>query len=279
MQYHRIDVKGIEVFYRECGDPSLPNMVLFHGFPSASHMFRDIMPMLEDRFHLIAPDYPGFGQSGSPDRSQFSYTFDHLADVMDAFLEQLGISRFYMYVFDYGAPIGFRIAMRHPKRILGIISQNGNVYEEGLGKKWEVRAEYWKHPTPELREQYKSAFAKEVVIGQYTFGTEPGSVSPDGYSLDLYYASVISDYAEKQSDLIFDYQNNVKLYPVFQQYLREHQPKLLAIWGKEDPSFIWAGALAFAKDLPDAKIVPVNSGHFALENCCSEIAENIRAFF
>ena len=279
MIYREIEINGIRIFYRECGSADKPLMVLFHGFPSASHMFRDLMPMLEDRFHLIAPDYPGFGQSVSPDRDQFEYTFDHLAEVMDSFLEKLGIDRFYMYVFDYGAPIGFRIAVKHPERILGIVSQNGNVYEEGLGKKWEARAECWKHPTPELRKQYKSAFAKETVIGQYTFGTEPGSVSPDGYSLDLYYASVIPDYAEKQSDLIFDYQNNVKLYSVFQQYLREHQPKLLAIWGKDDPSFIWAGALAFAKDLPDAKIVPVNSGHFALENCCVEIAENIKEFF
>ena len=276
MKYQTIDVGGLSIFFRECGDPSRPAMVLFHGFPSASHMFRDLMPMLKDRFHLIAPDYPGFGQSESPSRDQFEYIFDHLAEVMDGFLDKLGIDRFYMYVFDYGAPIGFRIAVKHPERILGIVSQNGNVYEEGLGKKWEARAEYWKNPTPELREQYKSAFAKDTVIGQYTFGTEESSVSPDGYSLDLYYAATIPDYAEKQSDLIFDYQNNVKLYPVFQKYLREHQPKLLAIWGKDDPSFIWAGALAFAKDLPDAKIVPVNSGHFALENCCREIAESIK---
>ena len=279
MDYKTINVNGLNVFYRECGKSDKPVMVLFHGFPSSSHMFRDLMTMLEDKFHLIAPDYPGFGQSESPDRDAFAYTFDHLAEVMDAFLEKLGIDHFYMYVFDYGAPIGFRIAVKHPERILGIVSQNGNVYEEGLGKKWEARAEYWKHPTPELREQYKSAFAKDTVVGQYTFGTEEGSVSPDGYSLDLYYASVIPDYAEKQSDLIFDYQNNVKLYPVFQQYLREHQPKLLAIWGKDDPSFIWAGAEAFRKDLPGAKIVPVNSGHFALENCCAEIAENIKEFF
>ena len=279
MIYKRIDVEGVEIFYRECGAEDKPVMVLFHGFPSASHMFRDLMPMLEDRFHLIAPDYPGFGQSASPARDQFAYTFDHLAEVMDAFLDKIGVDKFFMYVFDYGAPIGFRIAVKHPDRILGIVSQNGNVYAEGLGKKWEARAEYWKNPTPELREQYKSAFAKDTVIGQYTFGTEGGSVSPDGYSLDLYYASVIPNYAEKQSDLIFDYQSNVKLYPVFQKYLREHQPKLLAIWGKDDPSFIWAGAEAFKRDLPSAKIVPVNSGHFALENCCSEIASNIKEFF
>ena len=279
MIFKKIDVNGVQIFYRECGAPDKPVMLLLHGFPSASHMFRDLMPLLEDKFHLIAPDYPGFGQSESPARETFEYTFDHLAEVMEDFLQALHIECFYMYVFDYGAPIGFRIALRHPESVLGIVSQNGNVYEEGLGKKWEARAEYWRNPTLELREQYKSAFAKETVIGQYTYGTEDESVSPDGYSLDLYYASVIPDYAEKQSDLIFDYQNNVKMYPVFQEYLRKYQPKLLAIWGKDDPSFIWTGAESFKKDLPDAKIVPVNSGHFALENCCAEIARNIKDFF
>lgn len=279
MKYNNIDINGIRIFYRECGNPDKPVLVLFHGFPSASHMFRDLMPMLEDKFHMIAPDYPGFGQSESPSRDVFAYTFEHLSLVIEDFLKALHIHEFFMYVFDYGAPIGFRIALRHPEAILGIISQNGNVYEEGLGKKWEARKQYWQHPTPQLREQYKSAFARDTVIGQYTFGTEEGSVSPDGYSLDLYYASVIPDYAEKQSDLIFDYQNNVKMYPAFQKYLREHRPRLLAIWGKNDPSFIWQGAEAFAKDVPDACIIPVNSGHFALESCCREIAENIRSFF
>ena len=183
-----------------------------------------------------------------------------------------------MYVFDYGAPIGFRIAMKHPEDVLGIISQNGNVYQEGLGKKWEARAEYWKNPTKSLREQYKNAFAPETIIGQYTFGTEEGSVSPDGYSLDIYYTQK-PGYDEVQSDLIFDYQNNVKLYPKFQEYLRKYQPKLLAVWGKNDPSFIPAGAEAFKKDLPNAEIHFVNSGHFALESCCEEIAALILKFF
>ncbi len=278
MKYGKIRVNEINMFYRECGGSDKPVMLLFHGFPSASHMFRDLMPMLADRFHCIAMDYPGFGQTDSPARNEFEYTFDHLAEITDQFIEAMHIDQFYMYVFDYGAPIGFRISLKHPEKILGIVSQNGNVYEEGLGRKWEARAEYWKNPSKELREQYKSAFAKDTVYGQYTYGTEEGSVSPDGYSLDLYYASVIDDYAEKQSDLIFDYQNNVKLYPAFQKYLRDYQPKLLAVWGKDDPSFIWAGAEAFRKDLPNAMIIPVNSGHFALENCCREIADLILKF-
>lgn len=276
MQFGKIKVDGINIFYRTAGKQSKPTLVLFHGFPSASHMFRDLMPMLEDDFYMIAPDYPGFGQSDAPDRAAFSYTFDHIADIMEAFLNQIGAERFYMYVFDYGAPIGFRIAARHPDRILGIVSQNGNIYREGLGKKWEARAEYWENPTAELREQYKNAFASDTVIGQYTFGTEEGTVSPDGYSLDLYYSQVIQDYAEKQSDLIFDYQSNVKLYPAFQKYLRTCKPPLLAVWGKNDPSFIPAGAEAFLQDVPDAEIHLVDSGHFALESRCGEIAEYIK---
>ena len=278
MRYGKVTVKGTEVFYRETGSADKPTLVLFHGFPSASHMFRNLMPMLEESFHMLAPDYPGFGQSDAPDRAVFSYTFDHIAEVMDAFLNRMDVERFYMYVFDYGAPIGFRIAVKHPERVLGIISQNGNVYQEGLGKKWEARAEYWRNPTPELREQYKSAFAPETVIGQYTFGTEEGSVSPDGYSLDLYYSQILPDYAEKQSDLIFDYRNNVELYPTFQQYLRTYQPPLLAVWGKNDPSFIPAGAEAFQRDIPDAEVHLVDSGHFALESRCEEIAGHIKTW-
>ena len=278
MKYRSLSVSDVKIFYREAGSPENPTMVLFHGFPSASHMFRGLMPLLEQDFHLIAPDYPGFGQSDMPPRESFAYTFDHIAGVMDEFLQTLGVKKFYMYVFDYGAPIGFRIALKHPESVPGIISQNGNVYQEGLGKKWEARAEYWKNPTKELREQYKSAFAPETIIGQYTFGTEEGSVSPDGYSLDIFY-SQRPGYDEIQSDLIFDYQNNVRLYPKFQEYLRRYRPKLLAVWGKNDPSFIPAGAEAFKRDLPDAEVHLVNSGHFALESCCGEIAGLIQRMF
>lgn len=271
MKYNTIRISGLDIFYREAGREDKPAMILFHGFPSSSHMFRDLMPMLEAHFHLIAPDYPGFGQSAIPSREEFTYTFDNIAEIIDNFISSLGIERFYMYVFDYGAPVGFRIALRHPEKVLGIISQNGNIYAEGLGKKWEARAEYWAQPTKELRESYKSAFAPETIIGQYTFGTEPGSVSPDGYTLDIHYTHR-PGYDEIQSDLIFDYQNNVKLYPKFQEYLRDYKPKLLAVWGKNDPSFVPAGAEAFRRDIPDSEIHLVNSGHFALESCCAEIA-------
>ena len=270
-------IDGVKIFYRETESRGLTDMVLFHGFPSSSHMFRDLIPKLEGHFHVTAMDYPGFGQSDIPSCDEFSYTFDNLAEVCEKFIIRRGIHRFAMYVFDYGAPVGFRIAVNHPEWIAGIVSQNGNVYREGLGKKWEARAEYWANPTKELREQYKSAFSPETIIGQYTFGTEDGSVSPDGYTLDIAYTSR-PGYDEVQSDLIFDYQNNVKMYPVFQEYLREHQPPLLAVWGKNDPSFIYAGAEAFRKDVPDAEIHGVNSGHFALESCCDEIAEYILSF-
>lgn len=271
MNYAKIKVQGVQIFYREAGEKTKPHFVLFHGFPSSSHMFRDLIPLLQENFHVIAPDYPGFGQSDIPAREKFNYTFDKLAEVVDEFLKILGVEKFYMYVFDYGAPIGFRIALKNPEKILGIVSQNGNIYEEGLGEKWAARAEYWKNPTPELREKYKSAFAPATIIGQYTFGTPQNSVSPDGYSLDIFYTRR-QDYAEIQSDLIFDYQNNVKLYPQFQKYLREYQPKLLAVWGKNDPSFIYQGAESFKKDLPNAEIHFVDSGHFALETHAAEIA-------
>lgn len=269
--YDSINIDGIRIFYRETAAKDKPVLVLLHGFPSSSHMFRELMPMLEESYHIIAPDYPGFGQSDMPPRSEFDYTFDHLAEIMERFLTAKQIDRFYLYVFDYRAPIGFRIALKQPERFLGIISQNGNVYREGFCEKWKAREAYWAHPTAVLWEQYKSAFEKETIIGQYTFGAPALSVSPDGYALDIFY-SQRPGYAEVQSDLILDYQTNVALYPAFQVYLRKHQPPLLAVWGKNDPSFVPAGASAFLRDVPDAEIHLVDSGHFALESHCAEIA-------
>ena len=275
--YHQINVDNCKVFYREAGSPDKPTLLLLHGFPSASHMFRDLMPLLADEYHLIAPDMPSFGQTVCPSRNEQAYTFDYLARTMDHFTEALHLDRFSMYIFDYGAPVGLRIAMWHPERVTAIISQNGNCYEEGLGKKWEARKEYWQHPTPELRAQYASAYALETIIGQYTFGTPEGSVAPDGYMLDYAYVQ-LPERAEMQNDLIFDYQSNVALYPQFQAYLREHQPRLLAVWGENDPSFIPAGANAFKRDLPNAEIHFVPSGHFALESHAHEIAKYIKEF-
>lgn len=279
MKYSKVNVNGYQVFYRESGEEHKDCFLLLHGFPSSSHMYRDLIPLLAAKYHVIAPDFLGFGQSDAPSRADFRYTFENLSLYVESFCNELNLQKFYLYVFDYGAPIGFRIAMRNPQKILGIVSQNGNVYKEGLGKKWEARADYWRNPTRELRESYKKAFALETVKGQYEFGAPLNSVAPDGYLLDMYYAQTIADYAEIQSDLIFDYQTNVALYPEFQKYLREQQPKLLAIWGQNDPSFVFDGAKAFSKDVPQAKIVGVESGHFALESHCKEIAEEILSFF
>ena len=275
--YHQIEAGNCTVFYREAGDPNKPTILLLHGFPSASHMFRDLMPLLADEYHLIAPDMPSFGQTVSPSRTEQEYSFDYLARTMEAFTEALHLDRYALYIFDYGAPVGLRLAMWHPERVAAIISQNGNCYDEGLGKKWEARRAYWANPTPELRVQFASAYALETIRGQYTCGTPEGSVAPDGYLLDYYYVN-LPERADMQNDLIFDYQSNVAFYPQFQAYLREYQPRLLAVWGKNDPSFIPAGAEAFKRDLPNADIRFVDSGHFALESHAAEIAKCIKEF-
>ncbi|AET58887.1 hydrolase, alpha/beta fold family protein [Paenibacillus terrae HPL-003] len=276
--YHNVEVNGIEIFYRQAGNPDKPVIVLLHGFPSASHMFRDLMPVLEEDFFLIAPDYPGFGNSSSPDRTDFQYTFENITHIIDCFISKLKLTKYALYVFDYGAPIGFRIAMRNPERITAIISQNGNVYREGLGAKWAAREEFWRNPTHEKRESYRIAFAPETIRKQYIDGTKDNRVSPDGYILDSAYMSRPGN-GEKQLDLIYDYQTNVKMYPRFQQYLQQYQPALLAVWGENDVSFIPAGAVAFKKDLPDSEIHLLDTGHFALETHAKEIGELMINFF
>ncbi len=274
-KYQQVD--NVKVFYREAGDPKKPTLLLLHGFPSSSFMFRDLIPELMDEYHLIAPDMPSFGQTDAPAKPIYNYTFENLAKTIDKFTELIGLKHFSMYIFDYGAPVGMRIAMWHPDRIEAIISQNGNCYQEGLGPKWAARAEYWANPTPELRKQYSTAYALETIKGQYVNGTPEGSVAPDGYTLDYAYVQ-LPNRKDQQDDLIFDYQNNVKLYPSMQRYFREHQPKLLAVWGKNDPSFIPAGAEAFKRDLPNAIVKFVDSGHFALESHHKEIAGMIKEF-
>ena len=277
IEYKTININGTKIFYREAGDKNKPAVLLLHGFPSSSFMFRDLIPMLMDEYHLIAPDYLGFGQTKEESRAEFQYTFDNIARLIDKFTESVGLKKYAMYVFDYGAPIGYRLAMWHPECITAIISQNGNAYEEGLGTKWADRKKYWANPTPELRKKYKSAYDLATIKGQYTFGTPENSVAPDGYTLDYAYVH-IGEREDIQDDLIFDYQSNVRLYPAFQEYFRKSQVPLLAVWGKNDPSFIPQGAKAFKKDLPDAEIHFVESGHFALESHSKEIATLIKQF-
>jgi pimeloyl-ACP methyl ester carboxylesterase len=276
--YRTADVDGFKIFYREAGAPGAPKLLLLHGFPSASHMFRDLIPLLADRFHLIAPDLPGFGRSDMPARSKFTYTFDHIADVIDRFTEVVGVDRYAVYVFDYGAPTGFRLAVKHPDRITAIISQNGNAYEEGLSEGWNPIQAYWREPSSANRDALRAFLKPEATVWQYTHGvTDLTKVSPDGYTLDDFYlARPGAD--EIQLDLFGDYKSNVALYPTFQAYFRSHKPPLLAVWGKNDPFFLPPGAEAFKRDIPGAVVRFVDTGHFALETHAAEIASAIRDF-
>ena len=278
VRYQSADVDGLKVFYRQAGPADAPALLLLHGFPSASHMFRDLMPLLADRFHLIAPDLPGFGQSDMPARSTFAYTFDRIAAVIDRFTEVIGAKRFALYVFDYGAPTGFRIAAKHPDRITAIISQNGNAYEEGLSDGWNPIRAYWREPSPANREALRAFLSPDTTRWQYTHGVSDGTtVSPDGQSLDNFYlARPGAD--EIQLDLFGDYKSNVALYPTFQTYFRTHKPPFLAVWGKNDPFFLPPGAEAFKRDIPGAVVRFLDTGHFALETHASEIAAAIRDF-
>ncbi len=276
VRYRTIDVDGLEVFHREAGDPGAPAILLLHGFPSSSHMFRDLIPLLADRFRVVAPDLPGFGRTAMPAREEFAYTFDNLARVVERFTELVGLDRFALYVFDYGAPTGFRIATRHPERITAIISQNGNAYEEGLSSGWDPIRAYWRDPSPANRQALCSFLTPQTTLWQYTHGVpDKTAVSPDGYSLDDFYlARPGAD--EVQLDLFRDYASNVALYPAFQEYFRRRQPRFLAIWGRNDPFFLPAGAEAFRRDIPAADVRFLDTGHFALETHAGPIAAAIR---
>lgn len=278
IQYQTVDVDGFNIFYREAGSPGAPKLLLLHGFPSAGHMFRDLIPLLADRFHIIAPDLPGFGQSDMPPRESFTYTFDKIADVIDRFTERVGFDRYAVYVFDYGAPTGLRLAVRHPERITAIISQNGNAYEEGLSDGWNPIRAYWQDASQENRDALRAFLAPETTHWQYTHGVADAAlVSPDGQNLDNYYlARPGAD--EVQLDLFGDYSSNVALYPNFQEYFRTHKPPFLAVWGKHDPFFLPAGAEAFKRDNPNAAVTLLDTGHFALETHADEIASAIKSF-
>jgi pimeloyl-ACP methyl ester carboxylesterase len=278
VSFNTVNVDGLDVFYRAAGDPGAPAILLLHGFPTASHMFRDLIPELAASYRVVAPDLPGFGMTQQPDRSAFSYTFENIAKVVERFTETLGLDRFALYVFDYGAPVGFRLALNHPERIRAIVSQNGNAYLEGVSEAFAPIQTYWNEPTPANRDALRGFLAPQTTRFQYTHGVSDASlVSPDGRNLDDFYLARPGN-DEIQLDLLGDYQTNVALYGAFQAYLRDKQPPLLAIWGRNDPFFLPAGAEAFKRDLPDADVRFVDSGHFALETHAREIGAAMREF-
>jgi len=271
-------VGDADVFYREAGPDDGPIVLLLHGFPTASHMFRDLIPDLADRYHVIAPDLPGFGNTVTPPRGAFTYSFDKLAEVMAGFVDALGLDRFAIYIFDYGAPVGLRLALRFPERISAIVSQNGNAYLDGFSDAWGPWQAYWRDPTPENREACRVSLAPDTIREwQYFNGADRSRVSPDGYTLDIAYMARPGA-EEIQLDLILDYRSNVECYPDFQAYFRAHRPPLLAAWGKNDAHFLPAGAEAYRRDLPDAEVHLLDAGHFALETHHREVAALMRGF-
>lgn len=273
--FHSAPVDGNNIFYREAGLKTAPNILLLHGFPTSSHMFRNLIPLLADRYHVIAPDLPGFGFSDTPDRKRFRYTFENLAKTIDQFTQTIGLDRYAIYVFDYGAPVGFRLALAHPERITAIISQNGNAYEEGLSQGWNPIQKYWKEPTPANRDALRDFLTPQATRSQYVYGVQDEKqIAPEAYTLD---SALLARHGndEIQLDLFLDYASNVALYPKFQEYFRTKRPSLLAVWGKNDPFFLPAGAEAFKRDVPDAVVRFFDTGHFALETHAREIASSI----
>src|SRR5262245_25275791 len=276
---HKVEADGVRVFYRAAGDSEAPVVLLLHGFPTSSFMFRELIPRLADHYRVIAPDLPGFGFTEVPAERKYAYSFDGLASTIESFTEELKIDRYAIYVFDYGAPTGLRLAMAHPERVTAIVSQNGNAYEEGLGDAWGPIRKYWAEPTPGNREAIrKNILTLEGTRWQYTHGvSDPESVPPESYTLDTALLERPGN-KEIQLDLFLDYASNIALYPKFQEYFRKSKPPLLAIWGKNDPFFIRAGAEAFRKDLPNAKVQFLDTGHFAIETHVVEIAAAMKDF-
>jgi pimeloyl-ACP methyl ester carboxylesterase len=275
--YHRVQVDGVGIFYQEAGPENAPTIVLLHGFPSSSREFDTLIPLLATKYHLIAPDYPGFGLSDAPSPTAYAYTFDHLAQTMSNFLQQLKVTHYTLYLHDYGAPIGFRIILAHPDQLHALIIQNGNIYKAGLGAKWSKIAEYWSD-TKTHPEVLNAFLSFEGTKGRHLAGTS----HPDGYNPDTW-NSEFADLSrpgqrEIQGDLLYDYRTNVPMYPKWQGWLRDHQPPTLVAWGRNDPSFIAPGAEAFRQDLPNADIHLLDAGHFALDEKTDEIADLILQF-
>ncbi len=277
VQYRTQSVGEVDVFYREAGAVDAPVILLLQGFPTSSHMFRDLIPALADRYRVIAPDLPGFGQTVAPPRGTFDYSFDALAEVVGGFVDAIGLTRYALYIFDYGAPVGLRLAMRHPERVSSIITQNGNAYVEGFSQEWGPWETYWREPTPAHREAARASLTDEAIRFQHEHGAPSGTVSPDGYILDTFYMHRPDAY-EVQLDLILSYRTNVALYPDFQAYFRQHRPPTLAVWGKNDAFFIPPGAEAYRRDNPDAEVHLLDAGHFALETHHREVAGLMRDF-
>jgi len=278
IHYRKVKVNGLGVFYRESGPIGAPTILLLHGYPTSSHMFRNLIPILNKKYHVIAPDLPGFGNTDLADRKNFHYTFENLAKTMQNFIDQLKLKRFAMYVFDYGAPTGFRLALANPEKITGIISQNGNAYVEGLSTGWNPIQKYWEDDTQENRDALRSFYSEEGTKFQYFTGvTDATLIAPEAYMVDQYLLDR-PESAEIQLDLLKDYKTNVELYPRFQQYFRTNKPKLLAVWGNKDPFFLPPGAEAYKKDLPDAIVKFYDTGHFALETHGNEIGSEILKF-
>ena len=278
VRYNTVQVQGLKIFYREAGDPKAPTVLLLHGFPTSSHMYRDLIPLLSDRYHVVAPDLPGFGFTSAPPRDQYRYTFDNLAKTIDAFTQTLHLDHYAIQVFDYGAPVGFRLALAHPERVTAIITQNGNAYEEGLGDAWGPIQKYWREPSAQNRAALRSQLTLDGTKFQYEHGAPADRpIAPEAYTLDYTLLSRpgIDDI---QLDLFLDYASNVKLYPQFQAYFRKERPPLLAVWGKNDPFFVPPGANAFKRDDPNAEVHFFDTGHFALETHVQEIGAEIRRF-